>query len=61
MTSRPHEVVTPHESPWTMTVPLVVLAFFAAVAGFINLPFSFTDPLARELAGPRHGSVRRPI
>ncbi len=28
----------PHESPWTMTVPLVVLAFFAAVAGFINLP-----------------------
>ena len=23
-----------------MTVPLVVLAFFAAVAGFINLPFS---------------------
>ena len=23
-----------------MTVPLIVLAFFAAVAGFINLPFS---------------------
>jgi NADH-quinone oxidoreductase subunit L len=32
--------VTPHESPWIMTVPLIVLAFGAAFAGFINLPFS---------------------
>ncbi len=31
---------TPHESPWTMRAPLVVLAGLAAVAGFINLPFS---------------------
>ncbi|MEL7156081.1 MAG: NADH-quinone oxidoreductase subunit L, partial [Actinomycetota bacterium] len=30
----------PHESPWTMTLPLVILAFFAAVAGLLNLPFS---------------------
>jgi NADH-quinone oxidoreductase subunit L len=30
----------PHESPWTMTTPLIVLSFFAIVAGFINLPFS---------------------
>ncbi len=30
----------PHESPWTMTLPLVVLSFFAAVAGIINLPFT---------------------
>lgn len=29
----------PHESPWTIVVPLVVLAFFAVVAGFFNLPF----------------------
>jgi NADH-quinone oxidoreductase subunit L len=28
----------PHESPWTMTLPLVVLAFFAAVSGLLNLP-----------------------
>jgi NADH-quinone oxidoreductase subunit L len=35
-----HAEVHPHESPWTMTVPLIILAFFAAVAGFINLPFS---------------------
>jgi proton-translocating NADH-quinone oxidoreductase chain L len=30
----------PHESPWTMTLPLVVLAVLAAVAGFLNLPFT---------------------
>ncbi len=30
----------PHESPWQMTVPLVVLAAAAAVAGVMNLPFS---------------------
>ena len=30
----------PHESPWTMLTPLVVLAGLAAVAGFMNLPFS---------------------
>ena len=28
----------PHEGPWTMTVPLVTLAVFAAVAGFLNVP-----------------------
>jgi NADH-quinone oxidoreductase subunit L len=35
-----HHDVHPHESPWVMTLPLVVLAVLAAVAGFINLPFS---------------------
>ena len=30
----------PHESPWPMTVPLVLLAGAAVVAGVINLPFS---------------------
>ena len=30
----------PHESPWTMTLPLAVLAFFAATAGLLNLPFT---------------------
>jgi NADH-quinone oxidoreductase subunit L len=33
------EGFTPHESPWTMTLPLVVLAVLATVAGFLNLPF----------------------
>ena len=32
----------PHESPWTMTVPLVVLAGLALVGGLMNLPFNHT-------------------
>ena len=34
--------VEPHESPRTMTIPLVVLAVFSVVAGFINTPFRLT-------------------
>ena len=30
----------PHESPWMMVTPLVVLAFLSIVGGAINLPFS---------------------
>jgi NADH-quinone oxidoreductase subunit L len=30
----------PHESPWTMTVPLVVLSGLALVGGGLNLPFT---------------------
>ncbi|MGY6502679.1 MAG: NADH-quinone oxidoreductase subunit L [Acidimicrobiales bacterium] len=30
----------PHESPWTMTMPLVVLSGAAIVAGGLNLPFT---------------------
>ncbi len=33
------EDVHPHESPKTMTTPLIVLAGLAAVAGLLNLPF----------------------
>lgn len=29
----------PHDPAWTMRLPLVVLAVFAALGGFINLPF----------------------
>ena len=32
--------VHPHESPWTMTVPLVVLSAFAVIGGLMNMPFS---------------------
>jgi NADH-quinone oxidoreductase subunit L len=31
---------TPHESPWVMLAPLVVLAGLSMVGGFIQLPFS---------------------
>ena len=34
------EKVKPHESPKTMTIPLVVLSVLAAVAGGLNLPFT---------------------
>ena len=30
----------PHESPWTMTLPLVALSGLAAVGGLLNLPFA---------------------
>jgi NADH-quinone oxidoreductase subunit L len=33
-------VEEPHESPWTMTLPLVVLALLALFTGVINLPFA---------------------
>ena len=32
--------IQPHESPWLMTLPLVVLAVLAAIAEVINLPFT---------------------
>ncbi|HEX9952971.1 MAG TPA: NADH-quinone oxidoreductase subunit L [Rubricoccaceae bacterium] len=33
-----HHSVHAHESPWTMTLPLVVLGALAAVGGFLGLP-----------------------
>ncbi len=33
----------PHESPWTMTVPLWVLAGLSVVGGFLGLPPAITD------------------
>jgi len=49
--------VKPHESPWTMTVPLVVLAFLSAVGGFLGLPAVLGESwihhwLVEEGAGP---------
>ena len=35
-----HETI-PHESPSTMWIPLVILSGLAAVAGLLNLPFSY--------------------
>jgi NADH-quinone oxidoreductase subunit L len=40
----------PHESPWTMTLPLVALAFLSIVGGVINLPFGNANFLERWLA-----------
>jgi NADH-quinone oxidoreductase subunit L len=37
-----HHEGDPHESPWLMVVPLVVLAFLSIVAGALNLPWWLT-------------------
>ena len=42
-----HGPVEPHESPWLMTLPLIVLAVLSTVGGFIGIPYAlssvFTD------------------
>ena len=44
----------PHESPSVMTVPLVILAFFAVVAGFAGMPW-IEPNFGSYIAGPLHG------
>src|SRR6476619_1297728 len=33
----------PHESPWVMTVPLIVLAMLSTVGGFIGVPYALAN------------------
>jgi len=47
-TRRSHDT-HPHESPSVMTVPLIILAAFAAVLGFVGAPF-LGNPFGRFLA-----------
>jgi NADH-quinone oxidoreductase subunit L len=35
-----HLVHEPHESPWLMTVPLIVLAILSTIGGFIGVPYA---------------------
>jgi NADH-quinone oxidoreductase subunit L len=35
----------PHESPWIMTIPLIVLAFFSIVSGWVGIPTFLSDLL----------------
>lgn len=46
----------PHESPATMTIPLIVLALFALVTGLLNLPFNLPGQhwLSSFLGQPTH-------
>jgi NADH-quinone oxidoreductase subunit L len=37
-----HGPVEPHESPWTMTVPLVVLATLSVVGGLVGIPYALS-------------------
>jgi len=38
-----HGSVEPHESPWLMTVPLIVLAVLSTVGGFIGIPYALSS------------------
>jgi NADH-quinone oxidoreductase subunit L len=37
-----HGPVEPHESPWVMTVPLVVLALLSVVGGWVGIPYALS-------------------
>ncbi len=56
-TDQPRTKFNPHESPVSMTLPMVVLAFFAVFAGYIEF-FGFGDfisaggTIAQEISGP---------
>jgi NADH-quinone oxidoreductase subunit L len=43
---------TPHESPWTMTTPLVVLAGLAVVGGALQLPFTHSTKFLEHWLEP---------
>jgi NADH-quinone oxidoreductase subunit L len=50
----------PHESPWTMTFPLVVLAGLSVVGGSLNLPFGdllFLDEWLTPVFGEHHAAA----
>src|SRR5262249_5997979 len=38
-----HEVHTPHESPLSMTVPLIVLAVLSTVGGLVGVPYALSS------------------
>jgi NADH-quinone oxidoreductase subunit L len=38
-----HGELKPHESPWTMTVPLIILAFLSTVGGLVGIPYAISS------------------
>lgn len=38
-----HGPLTPHESPWMMTVPLVILAILSTLGGLIGVPYALSS------------------
>jgi NADH-quinone oxidoreductase subunit L len=38
-----HGPFKPHESPWTMTVPLIVLAILSAAGGLVGIPYAMSS------------------
>jgi NADH-quinone oxidoreductase subunit L len=51
-----HGDFKPHESPWTMALPLVALAGLATVGGALNLPFSHDTEFLTAWLEPLFGS-----
>ncbi|MBK9162849.1 MAG: hypothetical protein IPM21_02865 [Acidobacteria bacterium] len=42
----------PHESPWVMTVPLIVLAFLSTVGGLVGIPYAMSSlPVVSSIVG----------
>ncbi len=56
---QPAHEVHPHESPWVMTAPLVVLAGLATVAGGLNLPFGRKVAFLEQWLEPVVGTSQR--
>jgi proton-translocating NADH-quinone oxidoreductase chain L len=53
-----HQAHAPHESPWVMTLPLLILAIPAAFAGVVNIPGVWTAFGDRIFFGEvHHGSL----
>jgi NADH-quinone oxidoreductase subunit L len=51
----------PHESPWPMTVPLIILGTFAALAGFLNAGILHFAPIDHWLEPVFAGSAERSV
>ncbi len=66
----PHDF-KPHESPWSMTVPLIVLAVLSTVGGFLGVPYAMSggaiphvleetlSPVIAKVGG--HGGHEAPV
>ncbi|MEO7538663.1 MAG: NADH-quinone oxidoreductase subunit L, partial [Pyrinomonadaceae bacterium] len=42
----PHDF-KPHESPWTMTVPLIVLAVLSTLGGLVGIPYALSSAMGK--------------
>jgi NADH-quinone oxidoreductase subunit L len=43
ISEHPHPAHEPHDSPWLMTAPLVVLAILSTIGGFIGVPYAISS------------------
>jgi NADH-quinone oxidoreductase subunit L len=55
------EHLEPHDAPWTMLLPLIVLATLAAVGGLLNLPFTDATKHLDKWLDPVVGATQRTV